>query len=213
MSDRRLWLDDACPSCGARPGLRCQTWRYDGKPTLFLHSARGWRHRPCPACKAPPGELCRTPSGRQATRPHTARFPAGGGRCFPTRGCGRSWSGGMPRPPSFVSRAEVVAGGQHWRGHARGRREARARSVGSGGGGSSPEALAAPIWGRRYALFRGHPRMTGLLVWDVKERCVLVAGERGGEKFDQVLVSKLVSGTRQTWLRETAKQAEQQPCA
>jgi hypothetical protein len=41
------------------------------------------------------------------------------------------------------------------------------------GEGELPEALAAPIWGR-YALFRGHPRITGLLIWDVKERCVLV---------------------------------------
>ena len=83
--------------------------------------------------------------------------------------------------------------------------------MGSGGGGA-PEALAASIWGR-FALFRGHPRITGLLIWDVKERCVLVAGERGGEKFDQVLVSKLVTGTRPAWLRETAKQAEQRRCA
>ena len=80
------------------------------------------------------------------------------------------------------------------------------------GEGEPPEALAAPIWGR-YALFRGHPRITGLLVWDVKERCVLVAGERGGERFDQVLVSRLVTGTRPAWLRETAKQTEQRPCA
>jgi hypothetical protein len=76
------------------------------------------------------------------------------------------------------------------------------------GEGELPDALAAPVWGR-YALFRGHPRITGLLVWDVKERCVLVAGERGGEKFDRVLVSKAVTGTRKAWLRETAKQTEQ----
>ena len=80
------------------------------------------------------------------------------------------------------------------------------------GEGELAEALAAPIWGR-YALFRGHPRITGVLMWDVKERCVLVAGERGGEKFDRVLVSKLVTGTRPASLRETAKQTEQQPCA
>jgi hypothetical protein len=39
-----------------------------------LHPARGWRQRPCPACKAKPGELCRTPTGRRAGRPHTARL-------------------------------------------------------------------------------------------------------------------------------------------
>jgi hypothetical protein len=52
--------------------------------------------------------------------------------------------------------------------------------------GELPEALAAPIWGR-YALFRSHPRITGLLLWGVHERRVVVAGERGGEKFDEVL--------------------------
>ena len=54
------------------------------------------------------------------------------------------------------------------------------------GEGELPEALAAPIWGR-YVLFRGHPRITGLLLWDVHERQVVVAGERGGHKFDEVL--------------------------
>ena len=37
------------------------------------------------------------------------------------------------------------------------------------GEGELPEALAAPIWGR-YALFRGHPRITGLVMWDAQER-------------------------------------------
>ena len=32
MSDRWLWLEEACPACGARGGLRCQTSRYSGKP-------------------------------------------------------------------------------------------------------------------------------------------------------------------------------------
>jgi hypothetical protein len=54
------------------------------------------------------------------------------------------------------------------------------------GEGELPEALAAPIWGR-YALFRGHPRIAGLLMWDVHERQVVVAGERGGRKFDEIL--------------------------
>ena len=49
------------------------------------------------------------------------------------------------------------------------------------GAGKLPEALAAPIWGR-YALFRGHPRITGLLMWDVHERQVVVAGERVGHR-------------------------------
>ena len=43
------------------------------------------------------------------------------------------------------------------------------------GEGELPEALAAPIWGR-YALFRGHPRISGLLMWDVRERQAVIAG-------------------------------------
>jgi predicted nucleic acid-binding Zn ribbon protein len=113
VSDRRLWLEEPCPSCHARAGLRCQTGRYGAKPSRVWHGARGWRQRSCPSCRAQPGELCRTPT-------------------------------------------------------------------------ELPEALAAPIWGR-YALFRGHPRITGLLLWGVHERRVVVAGERGGEKFDEVL--------------------------
>ena len=49
-----------------------------------------------------------------------------------------------------------------------------------------PEALAAPIWGR-YALFRGQPRITGLLMWDARARSIAIAGKRGGQKFDEIL--------------------------
>jgi hypothetical protein len=77
VSDRRLWLEERCSTCGARPGLRCQTSRYGGKPSRVLHGARGWRHRSCPTCKAQPGELCRTPTGRQPAGPHTARLNYG----------------------------------------------------------------------------------------------------------------------------------------
>ena len=61
------------------------------------------------------------------------------------------------------------------------------------GEGELPEALAAPIWGR-YALFRGHPRISGLLTWDVEERRAVVAGERGGQRFEE-----LVSAPRQLY--------------
>jgi hypothetical protein len=57
------------------------------------------------------------------------------------------------------------------------------------GEGELPEALAAPIWAR-YALFRGHPRITGLVMWDLQERQVLVGGERGDRTFEEVLVRK-----------------------
>jgi hypothetical protein len=66
--------------------------------------------------------------------------------------------------------------------------DAERRELARWGSGEAelPEALAAPIWGR-YALFRGHPRMTGLLMWDVQKREVVVAGERGGRRFEELL--------------------------
>jgi hypothetical protein len=57
------------------------------------------------------------------------------------------------------------------------------------GEGELPEALVAPIWAR-YALFRGHPRIRGLVMWDLQERQVLVGGQRGDRKFEEVLVHK-----------------------
>ena len=58
----------------------------------------------------------------------------------------------------------------------------------SSGEGELPEALAAPIWGR-YALFRGHPRISGLLMWDAPASQVVVAGERGGQQFEELLAA------------------------
>ena len=76
VSDRRLWLAERCPACGAQPGARCKSrskQRRKPPAMLTLHAARGWRLRPCPACNARPGEGCFTPRGRPAARPHTAR--------------------------------------------------------------------------------------------------------------------------------------------
>ena len=42
-----------------------------------MHFARGWRWRFCPTCRALPDEMCRTPSGRAAAGPHTARLRPG----------------------------------------------------------------------------------------------------------------------------------------
>jgi hypothetical protein len=187
VSDRRLWLAEPCPSCHARAGLRCQTSRYGGKPSWVLHDARGWRHRSCPTCKAQPDEPCRTPTGRQARQPHTARLSYGRRELFADEDVWQElerwgacaalvrFSGGGGTPGSIAAVTLEDAGKKQlarW-GH---------------GEGELPDALAAPIWGR-YALFRGHPRITGLVLWDVQERQVIVAGERGGRKFDEVLSS------------------------
>jgi hypothetical protein len=183
--DRRLWLSEPCPSCGARSGLRCQTSRHSGKPTRWLHGARGWRQRSCPTCKAQPGELCQTPTGRRAGRPHTARL---GPARRELLGDQQVWeeleqwgasvalvrfSGGSGNPGSISAVTLEHADGEQL-------------ACWSSGEGALPEALAAPIWGR-YALFRSQPRITGLLMWDTRARSIAIAGKRGGQKFDEIL--------------------------
>ena len=185
MSDRRTWLQEPCPSCGARPGLRCQTGRYGGKPTRFLHAARGWRQRSCPTCKSQPGELCKTPTGRRAAQPHTARLHPGRRELFAEPGV---WEG-IARWEAAVALVRFSGGGGSQGSIAAVTLEdARKRELArwSNGEGELPEALAAPMWAR-YALFRGHPRISGLLMWDVQERQVVIAGERGGRKFEELL--------------------------
>ena len=185
MSDRRLWLEEACPTCGARVGLRCQTSRYSGKPLRVLHAARGWRQRSCPTCRAQAGELCRTPTGRRAAQPHTVRLHAGRRELFAEEGV---WEA-LERWEAVVALVRFSGGGGSQGSIAAVTLEdAKKRELArwSGGEGELPEALAAPIWGR-YALFRGHPRIGGLLMWDAQKRQVVVAGERGGREFEELL--------------------------
>ena len=151
----------------------------------MLHGARGWRHRSCPSCKAQPGELCRTPTGRQAAGPHTARLSYGRRELFADEDVWQE----LARWGASAALVRFSGGG----GHAGSIAAVTLEDAGKkelarwgNGEGELPEALAAPIWGR-YALFRGHPRITGLVMWDAQERQVVVAGERGGQKFDEVL--------------------------
>jgi len=185
MSDRQLWFEEPCPTCGVRGGLRCQTSRYSGKPSWVLHAARGWRQRSCPTCKAQAGELCKTPTGRRAAQPHTARLHPGRRELFAEQGV---WEE-LARWEATSALVRFSGGGGN-RGRiaavaledAKGRELARWAS----GEGELPEVLAAPIWGR-YALFGGHPRISGLLMWDAAAREVVVMGVRGGEKFEELL--------------------------
>ena len=203
MSDRRLWLEEPCPTCGAPSGLRCQTSRYRGKPMRVLHAARGWRHRSCPVCKAEPGELCRTPTGRRAAQPHTARLYPGRRELFAEQGV---WEE-LERWGAVTALVRFSGGGgSQGQVAAVTLEDAKKRELArwSGGEGELPEALAAAVWGR-YALFRGHPRISGVVMWNVRERLVVVAGERGGQKFDDVLIPKpLARATAAAVLRDTS---------
>jgi endogenous inhibitor of DNA gyrase (YacG/DUF329 family) len=82
----------------------------------------------------------------------------------------------------------------------------------SSGEGALPEALAAPIWGR-YARFRGQPRITGLLMWDVRARSIQLAGKRGSHKFDEILstprqiATVTIASPATNALRDTSRRA------
>jgi hypothetical protein len=47
-------------------------------------------------------------------------------------------------------------------------------------------ALEGPVWDR-YGRFVGHSRMRGTVTWTVADRCVLIAGHRGGVAFEEAL--------------------------
>jgi hypothetical protein len=75
MSDRATWLEKWCPTCRSAPGARCRTpFHRTTRPPTRLHVSRGWRIRRCPTCGASAGEPFTTPSGPEASAPHTARL-------------------------------------------------------------------------------------------------------------------------------------------
>ena len=168
----------------ARSGLRCRTSRYRGRSAQWLHGASGWRQRPCPTCKAQPGEPCETPSGRRAAQPHSARLHRARRELAALE---QVWQE-LERWGAATALVRFSGGGGSAGRigaltlEAEGRELARWES----GEGELPEALAAPIWGR-YARFRGHPRVTGLVAWKVREHSIVIGGDRGGDKFDEVL--------------------------
>jgi hypothetical protein len=47
-------------------------------------------------------------------------------------------------------------------------------------------ALVAPIWDR-YGVFTGHPRIPATVTWIATERCVVISGDRGGERFEETV--------------------------
>lgn len=49
---------------------------------------------------------------------------------------------------------------------------------------SSPMRSRDPVWDR-YAGFAGHPWIRGTVVWSTIDRSVVIAGERGGDPFEE----------------------------
>jgi hypothetical protein len=148
--------------------------------------ARGWRERRCPTCKSGPEEPCRTPSGRESSRPHTARL--------------------------YASPAELARRDQVWEQlERRGAQIATVSFSGRGGRGGRVLAvtlsllidgrlveerlwegnklacgLAGPVWDR-YGTFVGHPAIRAIATWSVEDRLVVFSGERGRERFHEIV--------------------------
>ena len=47
-------------------------------------------------------------------------------------------------------------------------------------------ALEGPVWDR-YGQFVGHPWIRGTVTWSLADRCILIAGQRGDEAFEEAL--------------------------
>ena len=47
-------------------------------------------------------------------------------------------------------------------------------------------ALEGPVWDR-YGRFVGHPWIRGTVTWMLADRRILIAGQRGGEAFEEAL--------------------------
>jgi hypothetical protein len=149
--------------------------------------ARGWRTRRCLTCKAWSGDACETPSGREASAPHTARLRPGRRELAARRGVweelerrgvtravvpfsGRAGDGGTA---GAITLSLVVAGElvdvERWSG-----RDELAL------------ALEGPVWDR-YGHFAGHPLIRGTVTWAVAGRRIVIAGRSGGEAFEEVI--------------------------
>jgi hypothetical protein len=186
--DRWLWLQGSCPSCGAAAGARCRSRspsRRRPPQTLRLHAAPGWRQRPCPACKAEPGEPCLTPRGRPAPRPHTARLHSARGELHASEEVWRA----LERAGAELALVRFAGGGGRHGTLDSVSIRADGRELARWWGADESElaaALAAAVWGR-YGAFRGQPRIAATLQWSVADRSLLVAGTRGGERFEEIL--------------------------
>jgi len=183
--DRRLWLQDGCPKCGAKAGARCHersSARRTRRPRLALHAARGWRQRACPTCTANPGEPCLTPGGRRAARPHASRLSAARGELHALEDVWRA----LERAGARSAQVRFSGGGGRQATLEKVSLRASGRELARADHSELAGALAAPIWGR-YGSFRGQPPIRATLVWNVAKRSLVLAGTRAGARFEQTL--------------------------
>ncbi len=149
--------------------------------------ARGWRARRCPTCNALPGDPCHTPPGREASQAHTARLRPGrrelaarqavweelarrGATIAVVPFSGRAGDGGTTGTITLSRlQGDALVDVELWSG-----RDKLAL------------ALEGPVWDR-YGQFAGHPRIRGTVTWTLADRCILIAGQRGGAAFEESL--------------------------
>jgi hypothetical protein len=192
VGDRRLWLQETCPTCRASPGARCRDPRALRKtrlPRTELHFARGWRQRPCPTCHAQPGEGCFTPRGRSAARPHSARLRPSAGELtrseaweelqhrganiatLPFAGKRRTGASFGPIRLERLENDQLIEI-ETW---------SEQRS-----GDALIEALKAPVVAR-FASFLSQPPIRATLSWTVPDRRITITGKRSNEPFEEVI--------------------------
>lgn len=194
MSDRSAWLAQWCPECHAAPGGRCGRWLWGRRgtrgrvvPIAHLHVARGWLERPCPTCKAVAGERCSTPTGRPASRVHTARLrPARRELLWrpavweelERRGAtvalvpfwGRAGSGGRTDTIKLLRfESGELLDVERWTSR-----------------DELCHALEAPVW-ERFGTFVGHPLIRGEVLWSAEDRIVVISGRRGDRRFEEIV--------------------------
>ena len=212
-ADRRLWLAERCPSCGAAAGARCRersSARRAPPPRLALHAARGWRQRVCPACKARPGEPCLTPRGRIKPAPHAVRLSAARGELRSLEEVWRALErlGASGAPGALLGRRRPP---RNPREPQHRRRRSGTRSV--GGRERARRRARRARYGRgRYGSFRTQPPIRAALAWNVVERSLVLAGTRGGERFEQTLHHAAAQPPRSATARHVARRVPRDAC-
>jgi Resolvase, N terminal domain/Helix-turn-helix domain of resolvase len=192
VADRRLWLQESCPTCQASPGARCRDPRALRKtrlPKTELHVARGWRERPCPTCHAQPGEGYLTPRGRSAARPHSPRLRPSAGEL--TRS--EAWDELQHRGANIATvpftgkrRTDVSFGPIRLERHEDDQRGEIETWSEQRSGDALIEALKAPVVAR-FASFLGQPPIRATLSWTVPDRRITITGKRGDQPFEEVI--------------------------